>query len=274
MQTKISGTPSRNGTTDIVGMPKTFVYNPFSILSYFDEAEFGNFWFETGTPKFLIDILKEKDYYEAQGEVVGQSAFSSYDIHQLEVVPLLIQTGYLTVKHIRKKPLILYTLDYPNKEVKDSMYEHLIGAFSHDAPTKSSPLVYQLSEAFNNEDIEKVIYIINGLFSNIPNQIFIAKKKPYYHSLVYLVFNYLGQILEAEVNTNIGRIDTVLQTDTTIFIIEFKLDQSADAALEQVHKKNYAGKYANSPKKILGIGINFSSELKRVEDWKVEVLKE
>ncbi|MEM6700262.1 MAG: PD-(D/E)XK nuclease domain-containing protein, partial [Bacteroidota bacterium] len=126
-------------------------------------------------------------------------------------------------------------------------------------------------EALEAQNLERLIELIKSIFKNIPNQIFKAKSEFYYHSLVYLVFFYLGQYIESEVNTNDGRLDAVVKTKHYVYILEFKLDESANAALNQIKNKNYASKYYADPRKKILIGINFSTEQKTVEDWKYEV---
>ncbi|MEM6318238.1 MAG: AAA family ATPase [Bacteroidota bacterium] len=250
---------------------KTFVYNPFSVLNFFNKREFLNFWFATGTPTFLINLLKERNLYELTATEVGQAAFSSFDIEHIESYALLFQTGYLTIK--RKEPFGLYVLDYPNREVKDSMLQYLVAGFSHNSSySKTTPIVIHLRKAFLENNYEKIVSIINGLFKSIPSHIFIAKKEAYYHSIVFLVFQYLGLFIEAEVHTSDGRIDAVVKTDSRTYLIEFKLDESADIALEQIRQKEYAAKYKSSSQELLAFGINFNSNSKSVDDWKIELL--
>lgn len=246
---------------------KQFLYNPFSILSYFDSGQFQNFWFSTGTPTFLIQQLTSSKFYQVGKAEVGQVAFESFDFENIDVYALLFQTGYLTIKS--REPFGLYVLDYPNREVKDSMLQYLVAGFSHGSYTQTTPIVLHLRKAFLQNDLDKVIRIINGLFKSIPSQIFIRDKEAYCHSVVYLVFQYLGQFIDSEVNTSDGRIDAVVETETHVYVMEFKLDESADAALAQIRQKGYAEKYSSSGKTVLGWGINFSSESKRVEAWKV-----
>ncbi len=248
---------------------KNFVYNPFSILCFFDAGQFKNFWFATGTPTFLIKLLKDRQLVNLEEVEVDESAFESYDVDNLDTFPLLFQTGYSTVKEIKEHGI--YLLDYPNKEVKESMLRHLIGKFRNDSPALTAPLVVRLWRAFAADDLEQVITIVNGLFKSIPSQIFIKDKEAYYHSVVFLVFQYLGQFVESEVNTSDGRIDAVVHTDTHLYILEFKLDETAQAALRQIREKGYADKYLPSDKEVKAIGINFSSDTKKVEDWGVEV---
>ncbi|MEM1119633.1 MAG: AAA family ATPase [Bacteroidota bacterium] len=249
---------------------KTFVYNPFSILNFFNKRDFLNFWFATGTPTFLVNLLKDRQYIDLREEEVDLSAFESYDIENLDTIPLLFQTGYVTIKD--KAPFGIYKLDYPNKEVKESMLRHLIGSYRNASPTQTTPTVVKLRQAFLDNNHERIIQIINSLFKSIPSHIFIKEKEAYYHSVVFLVFQYLGQFIDAEINTSDGRIDAVVQTDTHIYVIEFKLDESAKAALKQIHQKQYIERYRNTDKSLIAIGINFNSTSKSVNDWLVEKL--
>ncbi|MCB0835748.1 MAG: ATP-binding protein [Bacteroidetes bacterium] len=247
---------------------ETFVYNPFSLLNFFLKSDFQNFWFTTGTPTFLVKLLKGRQEIDLENVEVDQSAFESYDIDNLDTLPLLFQTGYCTIKSVEE--FGIYILDYPNKEVKESLLRHLIGAYRNDSPAKTTPIVIKLRKAFIDNDFERIIFIINSLFKSIPSHIFIKEKEAYYHSIVFLIFQYLGQFIDAEVHTSDGRIDAVVQTDTHIYIVEFKLDENADAALQQIRDKKYASRYLGSEKSIIVLGINFSSETKSVDDWKVE----
>ena len=247
---------------------KNFVYNPFSILSFFGAGQFRNFWFSTGTPTFLVNLLKERNLYDIKKTEVGEATFDSFNIETMDTHALLFQTGYLTIKSI--EPLFnLFTLDYPNREVKDSMLQYLVAGFNHGSYAKTTPIVIKLRKAFLTNDVDKIISIINSLFKSIPSHIFIKEKEAYYHSVVFLVFQYLGQFIEAEINTSDGRIDAVVQTDTHIYVVEFKLDESADKAIQQIQTKAYIEKYKNQDKKIVGLGINFSSKTKNVSDWKM-----
>ncbi len=249
---------------------KMFLYNPYSVLSYFDFEEFKNFWFETGTPTFLLELMDNQKMVKIENIEVGEATFSSYDIQRLQLIPILFQTGYLTIKE--KKTNGLYILDYPNMEVRASLIQNIIGFFRHDDYSYSTPTVIYIREALENNDLEHLIKLIKSIFKNIPNQIFKAEGEFYYHSLIYLVFFYLGEYIESEVNTNDGRLDAVVKTSKYIYILEFKLNESAQTALDQIKNKAYAEKYyADDRQKIL-IGINFSSELKTVDDWKSETL--
>ncbi|SEA47438.1 PD-(D/E)XK nuclease superfamily protein [Thiothrix caldifontis] len=245
-----------------------FVYNPYSILSFFSANAFRNFWFESGTPTFLIKLMRRDWLYQFDNLELSERAFSSYDIDYLETLPILFQTGYLTIKSIDEHNL--YRLDYPNAEVKEALLEYMISNLRHEQTALGTPLVVHLHKAFQANDLEQVIEIIKSIFKKIPSQIFLKEAEAYYHSLIYLVFFYLGQYTEAEVNDSTGRIDCVVKTPTHIYIIEFKLNKSAKAALKQIKDKDYAGAYQTDPRLKVLLGINFSSKIKTVDDWLTE----
>ncbi len=249
---------------------KTFVYNPFSILRFFQACDFMNFWFSTGTPTFLIKLLKKRFYYDFDGIEMGQSAFESHDIKYIETDSLLFQTGYLTLKEKRRN---IYRLGYPNLEVKESMLQHLMGAFRHGESGKSSTIAYYIEEAFNKGDLEEVFDRINNMFASIPYALFEKQQEKYYHSLVHILFTYLGIYIQSEVNTSKGRIDAVVQTDDHIYILEFKLDKSPDLAIQQIQEKGYADKYLDTNKKILAVGVCFGRKEKEIIDWKAVEIK-
>ena len=247
-----------------------FVYNPFSVLNFFAKSSFLNYWFATGTPTFLIKLLRQKQKIDFENLEVHHSIFESYDLDNLDIYSLLFQTGYVTIKSVGE--FSIYTLDYPNNEVKESMLSHLVGAFRHESAAVTTPIVVKLRQAFLDNNIQQIITIINSLFKSIPSHIFIKEKEAYYHSIVFLVFQYLGQFIEAEVHTSDGRIDAVVQTDTHIYLLEFKLDEDATVALQQIIDKGYEEKYQHFDKQLVGIGINFSSQTKSVEDWETKNL--
>ena len=249
---------------------RTRVYNPFSILNFFSAGDFRNFWFETGTPTFLPKLMKAQNLLEVDQVELDEMSFSTYDIEKLQALPILFQTGYLTIQ--AKLEYGLYRLGYPNREVRAAMLAYLIAEMRYDDTLSSTPTVVSLHRAFAANDLEQVIKLVKSIFKTIPSQIFIAKAEHYYHSLTYLVFHYLGLYTESEVNTNDGRLDCVVKTPTHIYVIEFKLDKSADEALQQIKDKGYAEKYRTDPRPKVLVGVNFSSEQKTVAEWKLEDL--
>lgn len=247
---------------------RTRVYNPYSILSFFQAQAFRNFWFESGTPTFLPKLMRRKKVYRLDKLRVDELALGNYDLEELELVPVMFQTGYLTLKDQDKRGM--YWLDYPNREVRASMMMFLMAEWAHVEPARTTPMVVHLSEAFDGNDLPEVIEIIKTVFKKIPYQIFLQDREAYYHSLIYLTFFYLGQYSEAEVNESNGRVDCVVKTATHIYILEFKLDKTAQAAMAQIKARDYAGAFRDDPRSKVLVGINFSSELKSVDDWIVE----
>ncbi len=249
---------------------QTTLYNPFSFMCFIDAREYRNFWFETGTPSFLLKLMKDNRMVELDNLEVNELAFASYDIDKLQILPILFQTGYLTIKS--KEEFGLYRLGYPNQEVQASMLMYLLGEYTHDEPALTTPTVVYLYRAFLTNDMVQVIKLIKSIFKNIPSQIFINEAEAYYHSLIYLVFFYLGQYTQSEVNTSDGRLDCVVQSSTHIYIIEFKLNESAAVALKQIKDRGYYEKYHADPRCKVLLGINVSSQKKTIDDWAMETV--
>lgn len=247
---------------------RTAVYTPYSILNFFQAKTFRNFWFETGTPTFLPKLMRREKVYRLDDLEVVETALSNYDIERLQLTPVLFQTGYLTLKS--RDEYGLYRLDYPNHEVQASMTLYLMAEWAHEEPARTTPMVVKLHKAFLANDMAAVIEIIKTVFKKIPYPIFIQDREAYYHSLIYLTFFYLGQFAEAEVNESNARVDCVVKTPTHIYIIEFKLDETAQTALRQIKNRDYAGAFRDDPRPKVLLGINFSSQLKSVDDWLVE----
>jgi hypothetical protein len=248
---------------------KTRVYNPFSILNFFSKGKFQDYWFKSGTPRFLIDILKEGRFFNLNDIKATAPMFESYEIEHLEARAILFQTGYLTIKNYDKRRN-LYTLDYPNREVEESMHNHLIAALRGIYPADSRAPVMAIEDAFLVNDVEKVVRTINAMLKDVPALLIDKKDEHFYHTLVHLHFRFLGIYMDSEVHTSDGRMDAVVKTPNHIYILEFKIDQTAQIALDQIKNKDYPAKYATDPRQTVGIGINFNTEKKSVDDWKVK----
>jgi hypothetical protein len=250
---------------------KTRVYNPYSVLLFFDNRAFENYWFATGTPTFLINLIKEKKQFNFNQITASGALLDSYEPDDLDIRTLLFQTGYLTIKHIDIFNGI-YTLDYPNREVEQSMTNYLIATLLNRSALDSPVPVFDVKSAFYQDNIERVIRIINSLLKDVPALLINPKNEHFYHSLVHLHFRYLGLLMDSEVHTSDGRMDAVVKTDTHIYILEFKIDQSADIALNQIKNKLYYPKYATENKIVVGIGINFDTEKRAVGNYLTEIL--
>jgi hypothetical protein len=246
------------------------VYNPVSTNLFFEQKEFQNFWFATGTPSFLVNILKAEGIFDLHFPATSLSGFESFELDQLKPIALLFQTGYLTIQSKDEDGLV--SLDYPNKEVRDSMLEVLIEGFVGVDAELSPALVIKMRNAFRANDIDRVMYILQEVFKKLPYFLHEHYPEKFFHAAIHLLFSYLGVRIHSEVCTSDGRIDSLVETDTHIYILEYKLDQSAPAALEQIKRKRYYQAYWNVGKPVVGIGVNFSSASKNIEDWVAEVL--
>ena len=242
------------------------VYNPFSVLKYMASNVFQNYWFETGTPTFLIEQIRKHDRYDFENLKVDGSELGSFRLENLLPTTLLFQTGYLTIKNYREDTQI-FTLGYPNREVKASLVNNLLSSYREIYPKSSMPHVTDLIDAVELNDISKVIAIINVLFADIPTPLWKGATEVHYHALIHLAFTLLGTYIESEPYSALGRADAVVKTSSHIYLLEFKLDKNPSFALEQIRKKDYLGRYALDSRKKLAIGINISSVTKKVESY-------
>ncbi len=244
------------------------VYNPFSINLFFTEKEFRNFWFETGTPTFLINLLKKEGLYDFSLEPKTQLEFDSFELDDLQPYGILYQTGYLTIKY--RDEYGLYHLDYPNYEVENSMLAYLLEAFGGVRRGAGQYQVIKMEKALYANDVDKVIRILQAIFKGIPY--FLHEKFPerFFHAAIHLLFSYMGLRVQSEVCTSDGRADCVVETDQRIFIFEFKLDESPEKALEQIKEKRYYQAYWEKGKPVTAVGVSFSSETKNIEAWNKE----
>ncbi|MEZ4661838.1 MAG: AAA family ATPase [Caldilineaceae bacterium] len=204
------------------------VYNPFSTLQLFNKLRFANYWFETGTPTFLIKLLKEQQYDIEQLDDLRlrELAFNTYEIETLSIIPLLFQTGYLTIKDYEPARRI-YTLAYPNMEVEDAFLTYLLGEFSKRDRGLNEAQLWRMIDALEAHDLDRFFGLLQVFFANVPYQIHLKYEK-YYQTIFYLIFKLIGLRIDAEVETNVGRIDAVVEVADHIFLFEFKLDKSAE----------------------------------------------
>ncbi len=251
------------------------VYNPFSILSLFHAMDFSNYWFETGTPTFLINLIKEKQYELPQIEnlQVDESIFSSYEIDNLNIIALLLQTGYLTIKAYEESEFwSFYRLYYPNLEVKNSFLKRLLASFSHFSNGEAGNYLQQLMIALHQKNFERFFEVLEVFFANIPYSLQIKNEK-YYHTIFYLIFKLIGLSVHAEVETNKGRIDAVIELSNQVIIFEFKVNASAEKALQQAEKTKYYQKYQLSGKEIVLAGVNFDPRTRTIDSWKTKTIQ-
>jgi len=242
------------------------LYNPFSILNFFSGGgDFVNFWYSTGTPTFLVKMCREQGLYELQKVELSYIELSSFDMEHLQLLPILFQTGYLTITGY--DPLLdLYQLDYPNVEVKSAYIHGLLEMYSYSEDNISSRLLSSLFQALKSCSSEALKEVLNEAFAHIPYALWQKENEHFYHAIVHLLFSLLGVYIHSEVQTKKGRADALVMYEDHIYCLEFKLDKSAQEALEQIKTRGYMEQYRASGKQMHRIGINFSSEKKAVEE--------
>jgi hypothetical protein len=248
------------------------VYNPFGTLNFLFDKVFKNYWFSTGSPNFLIEQMRKYTRFDVENSVVNNTILDKYDIENIALIPLLFQTGYLTVKSADAMTGDM-VLDYPNKEVKESMYQFLIDDLAKNPyRTHTGHTIQDLNQAFVSKDLPKVKKILNALLADLPNEAFEKQREGLYHGLIHLVFSYLGMFVNSEVHSSHGRADAVVQTLTDIFIFEFKFNKTAQEAFDQIITNKYATKYQTSGKILTGIGVNFNADKREIDEWIDKVL--
>ena len=261
------------------------VYNPFSILNYFRTGEFRNYWFETGTPTFLIDLLEKNRYYIPEIEHIeaSESLIGAFEVDFIEPENLLFQTGYLTIE--RKQRVAgktFYTLRYPNMEVKASLTDYILNRYSHDMALKEK-VQLRIYRAFEKNDVEELNKIFHALFAAIPHDWYrknkLSEYEGYYASIFYCYFAALGLDVTPEDTTNHGRIDMTVRIEKRVYIFEFKvvdIDKTPGTALEQIRRKGYAEKYRSDAVEIYLIGVEFDRDKRNIVrfDWEQDGLSD
>ena len=256
------------------------MYNPFSLLNAFAKERFGSYWFETGTPTFLVNYLKEAHYFipDLDGQVVlTESELQTYRAIAQEPFPILFQSGYLTIKEYIKEAR-LYRLGFPNDEVRYGFLENLLPAYTVVPFGETGKSVWQFVEDVRKGNVNGFMERMQSLIAGVSYDNFSNKelklREQNYQTAVYLIFKLMGQFVQTEVHCSMGRADCVVITIDTVYIFEFKLsgNGSAEDALEQIKENAYAAKYKMDEKKIVLIGTSFSEETRAIKDWKVEQL--
>ncbi|WP_237698643.1 MULTISPECIES: ATP-binding protein [unclassified Hydrogenobaculum] len=254
------------------------VYNPFDILLLFDKKMFKPYWFETGTPTFLIKMFMKNRYYipELENLEVGDEILSNLDVDNIRVENLLFQAGYLTIKEFKTKGnKNLYTLSFPNLEVKMSFNDFFLGYVIENISLKDKTEI-GLIEAFENRQVEKLKDILHRFFASIPHDWYrkndIDSYEGFYASIVYALFNGAGLNVIAEDNTSKGQIDLSVFNQDSVYIIEFKVveDKEEGVALKQIKEKRYYEKYKGKYQEIYLIGIEFSKKDKNIVSFEWE----
>jgi hypothetical protein len=249
------------------------VYNPFGLLNHFDKGgEFLPYWYETGTPAFLIKLIEKQniDIVNLGKLTVRYDDFRKYDAETMEAVPVLYQSGYLTIAGYNEERNI-FSLDYPNEEVRGSFAESLIEKYLRVPGQNLHAFIVRFSDAIYDGDIDGVLNNLIPFFASIPYDI-IGDDEKYYQTVVHLIFTMMGLQCRSEVRISAGRIDTLVETNTLVYCFEFKLNGTAKEALEQIDTKEYLLPWQGSGKKLFKAGVEFDKNKRNIGNWKSAVL--
>ena len=246
------------------------IYNPFSVLNTFDSGEFKEYWFETGTPSFLVKIMKETSYdiSRLSGDEVGSTLLSDVDSAFANPVPFLYQAGYLTIKDYDKE-YKLYKVGFPNKEVKDGFLNYLLNFYAPVQSESTNALISRMSRDIRSGSAKGFMQKLEALFAKTSYQIQGNSEKDFQYAM-YIILELMGEYVEVEKATSNGRIDVLLQTGEYVYIIEIKIDDTVEAALKQIEEKGYARRFADDERKIFKVGVRFSTEKRCIDDWAIE----
>ena len=251
--------------------PSPDLYNPFSLLNAFADGKMNSYWFGSGTPTYLIEMLNKYGVAPQQigGQKVFATAFDAPTEQMTNIIPLLYQSGYITIKDYDAR-LDLYTLDIPNKEVRLGLMESLL---PHYVPpteaNRAATLTAYLFDSIDRGNMDEALQLLQTFLSTIP-QCDNTDYEGHYQSLLYVIFSLLGFYVDVEVRTPRGRVDVVLRTHSSLYVIELKLDKTADAAMQQIDLKNYPERFALCGLPIVKVGINFDRERRTLGEWRIE----
>jgi len=245
------------------------IYNPFSLLNAFFKLKFGSYWFETGTPTYLVELLKTHRYNlsKLEKEVLTEDELSSIDSASTNPIPIIYQSGYLTIKDYDPR-FRLYKLGYPNKEVEEGFLKFLIPFYTAiDKPQSGFEISLFINELENN-DIEGFMNHLHAFLSSCPYELQPDQER-HFQSVMYILTTLCGFYADVEEHTSKGRMDMTVKTDKYIYIFEFKFNSTAEIALNQILDMGYADKFQNDKRKIIYIGVNYSREDRNINQWLV-----
>jgi hypothetical protein len=259
----------------------TDIFNPYSLLNAFDDCELGDYWFQTGTPTFVIDMLKARkgqwkfDIEEIDGTIpLSLSDFNTPLEQADDPIPFLYQAGYLTIRSY-DKVYDSYVLGVPNTEVRVGLIKNLIPLYSAMNARDSFNTAKRMSVDLCQGDYDSALRMVQSFLAAVPfmegdREILVhqEQREAYYHRLLFIIFSLLHNGARAQVRQAVGMPDIVVTTRQYIYIIEVKLDSTPEAALQQIEEKHYAAPYLTEGKQIIKLGVNFSSATRTLGEWK------
>mgnify|MGYP003530482901 CR=1 len=250
--------------------PSPDIFNPFSIINAFSDKRLGNYWFGSGTPTFLIEMMRKFGVAPSQigGKRLGVNGFDAPAEKLTSIVPLLYQSGYLTIKDYN--PLTeSYTLDIPNEEIRIGLMESLLPNYVYDRAGEWKPILGDMSLLIREDKIDDALKILQDFLASIP-QCNNTNYEGHYQQMLYVIFTLLGYYVDVEVHTADGRIDVVMRTSNTLYLIELKINQTAEVAQKQIYDKEYIKRFVHYKLPIVTVAINFSTEKHTITGWIID----
>ena len=249
--------------------PSPDVFNPFSLLNAFQDHDYTNYWFSSGTPTYLIEMLRKYNVVPSKigGASVLSSAFDAPTENMKNITPLLYQSGYVTIKDYNRATK-LYTLNIPNNEIRVGLMDSLLANYVHEYYEEGGTTIGYMYEALLNEDLDEMFRLLQAYLLTVPycdN----ANSEGHYQQMLYVIFSLFGRYVDVEVHTPTGRVDIVMKTGKALYLFELKLNMTAEAAMKQIDLKDYASKFALSGLPIVKVGINFDADRRTISDWTV-----
>ena len=247
------------------------MYNPFSVLNTLEKRSYKDYWFATGTPTYLVELLK-KSGFELQAlsnYETSESALSSIHRADINPIPVLFQSGYLTIKGYDEE-FGVYKLDYPNEEVRQGFIEFLLPYYTYCQTSAQKTIVRDFVLSLRGGDADKFMRLMQSLLADTPYEL-IRELENHYQNVMYIITKLMGFYVQAEYRTSRGRIDLLVGTDKYIYIIELKFEGSAEEALNQIQTKDYALPFATDGREIIRIGANVSRETRNIEEWLIGI---
>ncbi len=243
------------------------LYNPFSVLNAFDANAFGSYWFATGTPTYLVKLLQLHDYSleRMSNENATEDILNSVDIASTNPIPVIYQSGYLTIKGYDPE-FRTYRLGFPNEEVEDGFFRFLLPFYASVDRVEAPFHIKKFVEEIRSGQPESFLTRLKCFFADTPYEL-VCERENHYQNVLFILCKLLGVYVRAEYCTCRGRIDMVLQTKDYTYIIECKLDGTAEQALQQISDKGYALPFGTGDTKVFRIGLNFSAETRNIEKW-------
>lgn len=247
------------------------MFNPFSILNAFDKMWLGHYWFQTGTPTYLVQLLKQSDYnlrLLIDGMETTAEAFAEYRADARNPLPMIYQSGYLTIKGYDRE-VNLYTLGFPNDEVRYGFLNFLVPYYTEVSDDQTGFHIAKFMRELKAGDVDSFMERMKVFFAGIPYELNDSTER-HYQAIFYVVFTLMGQFIETEVRSSRGRADAVVKAPDAIYVFEFKFNGSAREALEQIGSRGYLIPYQLDGRRLVKVGVNFSRETRNIDEYIVE----